>query len=81
MKQYDTKKYNSMKCDKVADVLTVSLRASAVRLALWKKAVIGGFCVLLLLLLLLASVLFYRSKRGRETYRPPAAPRPPASYV
>lgn len=56
--------------------LCVSL--SIVRLALWKKAVIGGFCLLAVAVAVAACVLWFRSKRGRETYSPPASH---ASYV
>lgn len=44
-----------------------------VRLALWKKALIGGACLLLVAVLVLVAVLYFRSKRGRETYSPPAS--------
>ncbi|XP_077460325.1 platelet endothelial cell adhesion molecule isoform X2 [Stigmatopora argus] len=36
-----------------------------VRLALWKKALIGGFCLLVLGVLVVAIVLCFRSKRGK----------------
>ncbi|XP_062293867.1 platelet endothelial cell adhesion molecule isoform X4 [Scomber scombrus] len=37
-----------------------------VRMALWKKALIGGICLLVLAVLALLFVLYYRSKRGRR---------------
>ncbi|XP_061685879.1 platelet endothelial cell adhesion molecule isoform X3 [Syngnathoides biaculeatus] len=37
-----------------------------VRLALWKKAVIGGFCLLVVLVLVVVFVLCFRSKRGKR---------------
>lgn len=43
---------------------------SAVRLALWKKALIGGVCLLAASVLVLVCVLCFRAKRGRETYSP-----------
>lgn len=43
---------------------------SAVRLAMWKKCLIGGMCVLAACVVLLVCYLCFRSKRGRETYRP-----------
>lgn len=51
--------------------LCVSL--SIVRFALWKKAVIGGFCLLVAAVAVVVCVLCFRSKRGRETYSPPAS--------
>ena len=45
---------------------------STVRLALWKKAVIGGVCLLVVAVLVVVGILYYKSKRGRETYSPPA---------
>ncbi|XP_057700740.1 platelet endothelial cell adhesion molecule isoform X6 [Corythoichthys intestinalis] len=44
-----------------------------VRLALWKKVVIGGFCLLVLSVVVIVIVLCFRSKRGRDTYDPAAA--------
>ncbi|KAK2815612.1 hypothetical protein Q5P01_026079 [Channa striata] len=37
-----------------------------VYLALWKKALIGGFCLLVLVLLVVVSVLYFKSKRGKR---------------
>ncbi|XP_070711966.1 platelet endothelial cell adhesion molecule isoform X3 [Pempheris klunzingeri] len=37
-----------------------------VRLALWKKALIGGFCLLMVSLLVVVCVLRFRSKRGKR---------------
>uniref|UniRef100_A0AAQ4QJB5 Ig-like domain-containing protein n=1 Tax=Gasterosteus aculeatus aculeatus TaxID=481459 RepID=A0AAQ4QJB5_GASAC len=37
-----------------------------VRMALWKKLMIGGFCLLVLFLLVVVSVLCFRSKRGKR---------------
>lgn len=57
-------------------MLTRLLRAgsrvflSAVRLALWKKALIGGVGLLAASVLVLLCVLCFRAKRGRETYSP-----------
>uniref|UniRef100_A0A8C6SIV5 Immunoglobulin domain-containing protein n=1 Tax=Neogobius melanostomus TaxID=47308 RepID=A0A8C6SIV5_9GOBI len=45
-----------------------------VRLALWKKIVIGGFCLLALSILVVVCVLCFKSHRGRQTYSPPSAP-------
>uniref|UniRef100_A0A3Q3FCL9 Ig-like domain-containing protein n=1 Tax=Labrus bergylta TaxID=56723 RepID=A0A3Q3FCL9_9LABR len=44
-----------------------------VRMALWKKVLIGGFCLLTGAVLVVVLVLCFKSKRGRETYRPPTA--------
>ncbi|XP_040891547.1 platelet endothelial cell adhesion molecule isoform X3 [Toxotes jaculatrix] len=41
-----------------------------VRLALWKKALIGGVCLLVALVLVAVGLLYFKSKRGRETYSP-----------
>lgn len=52
---------------------TSHLCLSTVLMALWKKMLIIVACLLLLsVLLLVASMLYIKSKRGRETYSPPA---------
>ncbi|XP_032392715.1 platelet endothelial cell adhesion molecule isoform X2 [Etheostoma spectabile] len=43
-----------------------------VHMALWKKVVIGGFCVLAVSGLVVVFLLCFKSNRGRETYSPPA---------
>ncbi|XP_059199850.1 platelet endothelial cell adhesion molecule isoform X2 [Centropristis striata] len=45
----------------VSDKVTIE-----VRLALWKKALIGGFCLLGLAVLVAVLVLWFRSKRGKK---------------
>nr|ACN10682.1 Platelet endothelial cell adhesion molecule precursor [Salmo salar] len=43
-----------------------------VKMAMWKKGLIVACCLLVVAVLVLACVLRYNSKRGRETYSPPA---------
>eukprot|EP00063_Salmo_salar_P012101 XP_013986936.1 PREDICTED: junctional adhesion molecule A-like isoform X2 [Salmo salar] len=43
-----------------------------VKMATWKKCLIVACCLLVVAVLVLACVLLYNSKRGRETYSPPA---------
>lgn len=52
--------------------LCVTLCVSAVRMALWKKALIGGVCALAVSALVVGLVLYFKSRRGKETYTPPA---------
>uniref|UniRef100_A0A1A7WD93 Ig-like domain-containing protein n=1 Tax=Iconisemion striatum TaxID=60296 RepID=A0A1A7WD93_9TELE len=43
-----------------------------VRMALWKKALIGGVLLLVAsLLIMISCVLYYKHRRGRDTYSPP----------
>ncbi|XP_075888856.1 platelet endothelial cell adhesion molecule-like [Nelusetta ayraudi] len=44
-----------------------------VPMALWKKALIAGVCALVVSALVVVLELYFKSKRGKETYNPPAS--------
>ncbi|KAM9363447.1 platelet endothelial cell adhesion molecule isoform 4-T4 [Symphorus nematophorus] len=52
-----------------------------VRMALWKKVLIGGSCLLAVTVLVVGLVVCFKSKRGRETYSPPASKREAAAEL
>lgn len=45
---------------------------SVVRMARWKKILICAFSLLAAVVLVAACVVYFRFKRGRETFSPPA---------
>lgn len=60
-----------LRCDEDDEIsLGSCVSLSPVRLALWKKVLIGGGCLLAASVVVLVCVLCFRSKRGRETYSP-----------
>uniref|UniRef100_A0A3Q3VZS2 Ig-like domain-containing protein n=1 Tax=Mola mola TaxID=94237 RepID=A0A3Q3VZS2_MOLML len=71
-------KYHCEAVNHANNVVRSDLVTIEVRMALWKKAVIVGFCLLTVSVTVLVCVLCFRSKRGRETYSPPASQ---ASFV